>query len=93
MTWRRVIGIELDGDNWREARRPRSDVPHLTGRAPHPGRFVADGEHVRYSFPSLLISRPGGTQLISGWQPFAMNASAVRAVGSDSRTPAAVSAG
>lgn len=81
-------------EDWQEARRPCTDVPHLAGREPYPGRFVTEGEHVRYAFPSLLISGPGGTQVISGWQPFAVYASALRALGAApaERTPVAVAA-
>jgi predicted DsbA family dithiol-disulfide isomerase len=54
-------------DHWARTRRPDPAVIDRTGPGPNPGAAKADGEHLRYGFPTLVVDGPGGHAVLSGW--------------------------
>jgi predicted DsbA family dithiol-disulfide isomerase len=55
--------------DWEEAREIRPDVLTADTGGPHPGVPVADGERLRYAFPTLRFRGPEGERIVAGWQP------------------------
>jgi predicted DsbA family dithiol-disulfide isomerase len=58
------------------ARRPRPEVIGLAGV----GAAVADGDDLRYTFPTLLIRGPCGERVVPGWREYDEYAAAIEAV-------------
>lgn len=67
--------------DWEETRRPHPAVVGRTGPGPNPGAAKPDGELLRYAFPTLLVSGPGGERIVAGWFGVDELDDAVRAAG------------
>ncbi|MDQ8046577.1 MAG: DsbA family protein [Solirubrobacteraceae bacterium] len=70
--------------DFEETRRPHPAVIGRTGPGPNPGAARQDGDHLRYSFPTLIITGPGGEQVVSGWNDRDALEAAVLAAGARS---------
>jgi len=62
-----AVAAALD-DHWARTRDPLPDVIDRTGPGPNPGAAKADGEHLRYGFPTLVAEGPRGRRVLSGWR-------------------------
>ncbi len=74
-----AVQESVEGD-WVETRNPKPEVFGLEGPLPWPGAAKQDGDHVRYSFPTLIISGPHGIRFIPGWRPMETYLEALEAV-------------
>jgi protein-disulfide isomerase-like protein with CxxC motif len=61
-----TTGAAID-DHWARTRRPAPEVVDRSGPGPNPGAAKADGQHLRYGFPTLVVDGPGARAVLSGW--------------------------
>jgi predicted DsbA family dithiol-disulfide isomerase len=66
--------------DFEETRNPDPEVIGLEHASPNPGAARPAGERLRYSFPTLIISGPGGRRIVPGWRTAETYDDAVRAV-------------
>jgi hypothetical protein len=74
-----AIEVAVAAD-WEEARRPREEVIGLDAPGPAPGAAVADGDRLRYGFPTLIVRGPEGDRVVPGWREPSVYVAAVEAV-------------
>ena len=53
--------------DYEETRDPHPAVVGRTGPGPNPGAAKADGDRLRYAFPTLILRGRAGEQVLSGW--------------------------
>jgi protein-disulfide isomerase-like protein with CxxC motif len=66
--------------DWEQTRRVEPGLLSVAPDGPHPGIPVSDGDRLRYAFPTLLFSGPGGRHVVPGWRPLEAYLEAAAAV-------------